>query len=649
MRLTKCLALLLTLCMLTATLPAALSEEIETEAGDVASLEEALSIEEELGLPQLDLDLDVIDLDEETLALDVPELETEEVPVETEPAGAEAESAGVEPEAAEPEAGLASNAVYANGRYCTEMSNSTAFVMNGVTIRAGDEGTKGSGNCWKWAQAIYKKVWGCNFDSTFVGTAARGHNLVRNLTDDERRLTAENLKYMVSHAVPGATLRVQSCPSSCSGFNTDGCSKHKLHSLIIAEIRQDGLVTIDDQGSVHTRYYTWENFCKSWANWVYVKYIKWPNAPALTSAEAVDGYGVSKTTDTYRVRATASKGVGVYSLPENGSLVGTLKYPATFKTDSVTLKQYSGYYWAHGKSSTGLTGWVPLTEAVAGSSEKIGVTGVALNVTTLILAKGGTATLKAAIAPVDASNQNVTWSSSDSGVATVSEGVVTARGAGTATITATTVDGGKKATCTVRIADADYSKNLTKTGGNGTVKLKVGAKLQLVPTLANAKGWKIKGVSSSKSKYATVSKTGLVTAKKAGTTTITVKYKNGKKSTVKVKVTKASSGGSSSGGGSSGGDSGDSGYSGQTDSGKVTKIYLNKTGTQTLKKGKTLQLYTKLEPSGATSSLTWKSSNEKIAYVDSNGKVYGLKKGTCTIGVRADNGDVYATVKIKVV
>ena len=40
----------------------------------------------------------------------------------------------------------------------------------------------------------------------------------RALTDDERRLTPENLKHMVSSAKPGATLRVQSCPSSCSGL-----------------------------------------------------------------------------------------------------------------------------------------------------------------------------------------------------------------------------------------------------------------------------------------------------------------------------------------------------------------------------------------------------------------------------------------------
>ncbi len=629
MRLTKWLALLLALCMLTAAMPTALSEDIGLDIVDANAGEDEIA-------PEIDLDLGSLDLGEDSLSLDLPDLEQEEISGEIEASEEAAEDDGEWPAP--------------NARNYTEMSNSTAFTLNGVTIRAGDEGTKGAHNCWKWAQAIYKKVWGCNFDSTFEGTAARGHNLLRNLTDDERRLTPENLKYFITHSIPGATLRVQSCPSSCSGFNTDGCSKHQKHSLIIAEIREDGLVTMDDQGSVHTRYYTWEGFCNSWGpKWVFVKYIKWPNAPALNSAQSVDGYGVSKVSETYRVRATATKGVGLYSLPENGKLKGVLKYPASFAATSKTLKKYSGYTWVNGTSSTGLTGWMPLTEAVAAPGESIAVTGVTLDQTTLILAKGGTATLNAVVAPTDASNQGVSWSSSDTSVATVTGGVVTARGAGTATITVTTDDGGKRAGCTVKVADADYSKELTRTGSNGTVTLKVGTKLQLIPTFATARGWKIKKVSSSKSKYATVNKYGQVTAKKAGTTTVTVKCSNGKKATLKVKVVKSASGGGSWGGGeddSEGGSSG--GDSGQTGSVEVKKIYLNVSGTQSLKVGKTAQMkIVRIEPSNATTQMKWMSTDTSVAYIDTNGKVYGLKKGTCYVGVMAENG-VYASIKLNV-
>jgi len=65
---------------------------------------------------------------------------------------------------------------------------------------------------------------------------------------------------------------------------------------------------------------------------------------------------------------------------------------------------------------------------------------------------GNTEQLKATIAPVDATNQNVTWLSSDETKATVStSGLVTAVAAGSATITVTTEDGGFTATCTVII------------------------------------------------------------------------------------------------------------------------------------------------------------------------------------------------------
>ena len=615
MRSSKWLALLLALCMLLSMFPAAMSEELEInvdgEIGDEGDGRDADGLEMDA-----DLTLDTFDLPADGLSLDLPPLENEEIEANA------ATPDGVEEIGEGP---------VANGKNYTDLSNDTAFTLNGVTVRASDVGTKGSGNCWKWAQDIYKKVWGCNFDSTFVGTASKGHNLLRNLTDSERELTPEHLKYFVSHAVPGATLRVQSCPSSCSGFNTDGCSKHEKHSLIIAEIRDDGLVTMDDQGSVHTRYYTWEGFCNSWAKkWVYVKYIKWPNAPALTSAEAVDGYSVSKINETYRVRSTATKGSPVFTLPENGSLKTTLKYPATFNADAKTLKTFEGYTWAHGTSSTGVTGWMPLTDAVAGASDKIAVTGVALDQTTLILAKGGSATLRAAVAPVDATNQNVSWNSSDSAVATVSGGVVTAKGPGTATITATTEDGGKTASCAVNVSSAEYSKELTRTGSNGAVDLPVGKKLQLIPTFATAKGWKIKSVSSSNSKYASVNKYGIVTAKKEGTTTVTVKCKNGKKATLKVKVVKASGGGSE-----------------EDDPVEPRKIYLNRAGTVRMKRSTTMQLHTRLDPENAVTTLTWQSEDQRIAYVDNNGLVFAIKTGKTRIGVMTANGK-YDTVTILV-
>lgn len=90
-----------------------------------------------------------------------------------------------------------------------------------------------------------------------------------------------------------------------------------------------------------------------------------------------------------------------------------------------------------------------------GDSVTYVVRGVSLDRSALTLIEGGTAQLTATVEPIDATNKKVTWSSSAPGVATVdASGNVTAVAEGTATITATTDDGGKTATCTVTVAHA---------------------------------------------------------------------------------------------------------------------------------------------------------------------------------------------------
>lgn len=82
----------------------------------------------------------------------------------------------------------------------------------------------------------------------------------------------------------------------------------------------------------------------------------------------------------------------------------------------------------------------------------VAVSGITLNKTTLSLAVDGTATLVATVAPEDATDKSVTWSTSDATVATVTDGVVKGVKVGQATITATSVaDPTKKATCTVEV------------------------------------------------------------------------------------------------------------------------------------------------------------------------------------------------------
>ena len=83
------------------------------------------------------------------------------------------------------------------------------------------------------------------------------------------------------------------------------------------------------------------------------------------------------------------------------------------------------------------------------------VSGVTLNQNSLNLKPGDTATL---VATVDADDKTLTWESNDTNVVTVSNGAVTAVGAGSATITVTSAaDNTKTATCAVTVAKASLT------------------------------------------------------------------------------------------------------------------------------------------------------------------------------------------------
>lgn len=97
------------------------------------------------------------------------------------------------------------------------------------------------------------------------------------------------------------------------------------------------------------------------------------------------------------------------------------------------------------------------SKEVALNVKSVPVTGVTLDKQTLELYTGDSQPLTATVQPANATNKNVTWSTSDATVATVQEGTVTAVAAGTATITVTTADGNHTATCKVTVKDPVYS------------------------------------------------------------------------------------------------------------------------------------------------------------------------------------------------
>ena len=94
------------------------------------------------------------------------------------------------------------------------------------------------------------------------------------------------------------------------------------------------------------------------------------------------------------------------------------------------------------------------------TSENIPVTGVSVSTSESSINVGNTLQLEATVEPSNATNKNVTWSSSNPEIATVDEatGLVTGIALGTATIIATSVDGGKTATTRVEVVDqlSDY-------------------------------------------------------------------------------------------------------------------------------------------------------------------------------------------------
>jgi len=160
---------------------------------------------------------------------------------------------------------------------------------------------------------------------------------------------------------------------------------------------------------------------------------------------------------------------------------------------------------------------------IAGSSS-IAVTGVSLNTASTSVAVNQTYQLNATIAPSNATNQSVTWTSSNTAVATVStSGLVTGKAAGTATITVKTVDGNKTATCLITVT----SSNILVTGvtvAPTTVSIKAGNSSTLSATVApsNATNTAVTWTSSNTA-VATVDATGKISAIAAGSATITVK------------------------------------------------------------------------------------------------------------------------------
>ena len=257
------------------------------------------------------------------------------------------------------------------------------------------------------------------------------------------------------------------------------------------------------------------------------------------------------------------------------------------------------------------------------TAAEVKVTGVKLDRSSLTLAVGESETLVATVSPDDATNKEVTWSCNDISVAKVEEGKVTGIKAGTATIIATTKDGGYKATCAVTVtATGSEVTGVTLNETELTLEVGEGAKLweTVTPSTASDKSvtW-----SSDKPEVATVDESGNVEAKSAGEATITVTTNvGGKTATCKVTVVEKVV--------------------------PVTGVTLDKT-TLNLTEGEDATLVATVKPDDASNkAVTWSSDKPEIAKVDENGKVTAVKAGTAKITVTTKDGGKTATCTVTV-
>ena len=261
-----------------------------------------------------------------------------------------------------------------------------------------------------------------------------------------------------------------------------------------------------------------------------------------------------------------------------------------------------------------------VTCTVTVSSSYIPVSGIKLNKSILNMLVGSSEILTQTINPSNATNKNVTWSSSDASVATVENGKITAKKVGTAIITVTA--SGYRATCTVKVIDSIELKAISINKSNITIKEKTTEKLSITYNPSNATNKKITWKSSDEN-VVKVDSSGNITAISAGTATITaVSQDGGKTATCKVTVEAISK--------------------------KVTSVSLDKKEVKVISGAKATLTVT-INPSYAENkNVTWVSSDETIATVE-NGTIIALKPGTTEIKVISEDGNKEAICKVIVV
>lgn len=268
-----------------------------------------------------------------------------------------------------------------------------------------------------------------------------------------------------------------------------------------------------------------------------------------------------------------------------------------------------------------------VTSSTPSPSTPVAVSGVALNKKVATVNVGKKVTVKATVTPANADNKTLVWTSSNTKIATVSNGVVKGVKAGRVIITAkTTDDSNISATCTVTVKQPVTSISLSKKATMYTGK-KLTLKAKVNPANASNKAltWK-----SSNTKIAKVASNGVVTGVKAGTVKITATAKDGSRKSATCTVTVRQS---------------------------VSKITLSKTNVVLPKKGSSYNVRVTVAPKNAyNKNVAVKSAKTKVAKVSASTvksgktvKITAVKKGTTKVVFTAKDGSKKsATCKVTV-
>ena len=245
---------------------------------------------------------------------------------------------------------------------------------------------------------------------------------------------------------------------------------------------------------------------------------------------------------------------------------------------------------------------------------------ITLDVAELPLVVGQSRQLRATITPENVTTKTLRWSCSDATVATVSaNGLVVGRKVGTATITVRTVNN-LTATCMVTVSPK-LPESIEIEPAEASITEKTSLHLSANITPEDVTDPTVTWASSDES-VATVDEEGMVSAMQPGAVTITASTVNGLTATSTVKVVAAAI--------------------------PVKTITLTRTKVD-IELGRSITLRPNIAPANATDkSVTWTSSDEKVATVSSTGVVNTLTLGTATITVTTANG-LSATCTVTVV